>query len=399
MLRRAWSTAVTAAPPVQPARAAGSLWAWGKSEGGELGYGKDLPKRAGLLDARVQGKPRLVSAEPHRCVAVGRTHSAAITEDNRVLTWGLAKYGVLGNGTPDKEKCEAPLPAKLLPGDSDEHVAVACGEAHTALLTSEGICKTMGWGGSVSHGCGALGSGVLKSKLQPERIWVAGSEDVRLKAISAGAYHMLGLGFDGEAWVWGSGPGLLGNGRNGDALEPMPVSDLLDLDVHVVQVACGHNFNMALGADGVVWTWGRNDNGQLGLGGGFNLDMEKSPRPVEALQGEKIVSVAAGHNHAACVNDKGECYIWGYSAWVQPHKVTAALAQRKVRRVTCGHSFTAAVTEEGDLFMWGKHSFFVARTGVLGQGDFARVSQPALVPLPGPVTDVACGEHHVLALA
>ena len=67
---------------------------------------------------------------------------------------------------------------------------------------------------------------------------------------------MMGLGFDGEVWVWGSGPGLLGNGRNGDALEPMPVSDLLDLDVHIKQIACGSNFNMALSDEGVVWMWG-----------------------------------------------------------------------------------------------------------------------------------------------
>jgi len=146
-------------------------------------------------------------------------------------------------------------------------------------------------------------------------------------------------------------------------------------------------------------TFRRNDNGQLGLGGGFNLDMEKSPRPVEYLQNENVVSIAAGHTHAACVTDKGECYIWGYSAWVQPHKVTAALQGRKVQSVACGHSFTAALTVEGDLFMWGKHSVFVSRTGVLGLGHFSRVSQPELVSFPSPVLQVACGEHHVLALA
>lgn len=56
----------------------------------------------------------------------------------------------------------------------------------------------------------------------------------------------------------------------------------------VVQIASGHAFNLVLTSEGKVFTWGRNEQGQLGLGGGISMDvysMEALPLIIEALQG------------------------------------------------------------------------------------------------------------------
>lgn len=53
----------------------------------------------------------------------------------------------------------------------------------------------------------------------------------------------------------------------------------------------GHAFSLALTSEGEVYGWGRNDAGQLGLGGGLTMDvyaMENDPRLVELLAGEKV---------------------------------------------------------------------------------------------------------------
>lgn len=55
-----------------------------------------------------------------------------------------------------------------------------------------------------------------------------------------------------------------------------------------MQIASGHAFNLVLTKEGKVFCWGRNEQGQLGLGGGISMDvysMEAVPLIVEALQG------------------------------------------------------------------------------------------------------------------
>ena len=45
----------------------------------------------------------------------------------------------------------------------------------------------------MSSGPGALGHGELKSFDAPEKVHIAGTEDVRLQSISSGKTHMLGM--------------------------------------------------------------------------------------------------------------------------------------------------------------------------------------------------------------
>lgn len=76
----------------------------------------------------------------------------------------------------------------------------------------------------------------------------------------------------------------------------------------VQSVACGKDHTMCLTADGVVYSWGKNAKGELGLGD----DAERYiPTVVESLKGTPVIIIACGKNTSAAYTDDGTLYMWG----------------------------------------------------------------------------------------
>ena len=70
------------------------------------------------------------------------------------------------------------------------------------------------------------------------------------------------------------------------------------------RVAAGAATTFAVTADGALFAWGRNSEGQLGLGPGEAADEVTSPRRVPLGEGYLALSVAAGAAHSAVVAAK-----------------------------------------------------------------------------------------------
>ncbi|KAL5809261.1 hypothetical protein ACOSQ3_029952 [Xanthoceras sorbifolium] len=105
----------------------GRVYVFGGNQFGQLGTGADhaetLPK---LLDA-----PSLESKQAKK-VSCGARHSAILTEDGQVLSWGWNKYGQLGLGDSIDRNIPSQVPIDgCLPKD------VACGWWHTLLLAEK----------------------------------------------------------------------------------------------------------------------------------------------------------------------------------------------------------------------------------------------------------------------
>src|SRR5206468_3022949 len=104
------------------------------------------------------------------------------------------------------------------------------------------------------------GDGTFTNRSKPVRI----ANLPGVIAIAAGGRHGVALAPDGSVWVWGDDTyGQLGDGTFNSRPTPAPVLNLSGV-VAVAEKTGG--WSMVLKADGTVWTWGRNNDGQLGQG-------------------------------------------------------------------------------------------------------------------------------------
>ncbi|KAH0450145.1 hypothetical protein IEQ34_020837 [Dendrobium chrysotoxum] len=129
---------------------------------------------------------------------------------------------------------------------------------------------------------GALGiSSSLLDAYEPTKVT---SLPANIIAITVGHYHSLAVNADGEVWAWGRNEeGQLGCGLN----VPRQLERVLGLnDVNVQAVYVSGVVSTAVGDDGSLWVWGRSKRGQLGHGKGVTEAVK--PTKVEALLGHEI---------------------------------------------------------------------------------------------------------------
>jgi alpha-tubulin suppressor-like RCC1 family protein len=160
--------------------------------------------------------------------------------------------------------------------------------------------------------------------------------------------------------------GRLGNFDTTDQLYLEPV-EVLTVEHNIVQIASGKAYTLALTKDGILYGWGRNHQGQLGVGLGLAVDMyamQNIPEPIETdeLVNRRVTKVSAGPSHAACITSGGELFYWGMGLHLEPVRVNA-LMHTQVVDVVCGKEYTIAKDVDGHLYSFGK-----GKNGCLGQG-------------------------------
>lgn len=116
----------------------------------------------------------------------GYRHSAAVTEDGELYTWGEGDHGRLGHGD-----CNGRDIPTLVRDISDVGSAV-CGSAHTLVLSKDGkTVWSFGFGGA-----GQLGHGLVTNVFRPKI--VAQLKGLVIKKLCAGADFSLALTASGQ---------------------------------------------------------------------------------------------------------------------------------------------------------------------------------------------------------
>ena len=220
----------------------GDLYMWGYNNYGQLGVYTNVDKNTPVL---VNNSTTALPAKSVKYVALGGSHSAAITKDGSLYIWGWNSYGQLGDGTTTDRY----TPVKIM----DNVASANLGDDHSAAITKDGSLYM--WG---KNDCGQLGDGTTDNKTNKTRPHRVASN---VQSVELGDVHTTVISKDGGLYTWGYNYyGQLGNGTTTKSSNPIKIMN------DVVSCAGGYNHTVALKKDGTVYTWGRNNCGQLGDG-------------------------------------------------------------------------------------------------------------------------------------
>ncbi len=229
----------------------------------------------------------------------------------------------------------------------------------------------------------------------PASAYDMGAPDTPVR-LSAGLSHTAFVDQEGVLWTWGSNQsGQLGaeTQETGTDLEGtvIPLSSRpLQVMEDVASVSAGADFTVALKTDGTLWAWGGNDYGQLGNGSTTPSDL-----PICVL--DQVTAVSAGDYHVAALRADGSLWTWGDNLYGQlgdgtlESRSAPAKVLDQAAAVSAGAGSTAALLGDQTLWTWGDNLF-----GQLGDGTRASRSTPAKVL--DQVTAVSMGGYHAAAL-
>lgn len=278
---------------------AGGLWTFGLNNHGQTGHASPPgSKQPFVAEPREVILPDAIAA-----ASAGESHTLALSNSGEVWAAGSNGDGQLGLGP--KHGVSNPEFRLVQALKGERIVAVAAGGQHSLALSQDG--RVYAWG----HGhYGALGLGQHHLRWEAFPLPVQALAGVRVRSITAGAFHSGAIDEDGQAWVWGHGGSWqLGMGLNAHECLPQQLRALRNLE----QLCLGFSHSMSIGKHGEVAAWGTDENGSLGQGFRWPRLTSKVPEPVK---GVRLRSGAAGWKHSAGVSQDGRLYTWGWGGAV-----------------------------------------------------------------------------------
>jgi PKD repeat protein len=277
----------------------------------------------------------------------------------------------------------------VVAGNQIDVVQIAAGDSHTMALKPNGTLWA--WGRNME---GQLGYGdpittpfsVSPVQIGPDNAW---------NAIALGGRHSVALKPDGTLWAWGrNGDGQLGLGDNTIVSQPTPTQ--IGTENQWIAVLAGYISTAALKADGSLWTWGDNYYGQLGDG-----TTEDKHAPVQIGTEDRWIAVEGGDYHTVAVRSDGTLWAWGAN-WMGA--LGDGTTEEKLAPVQVGTDnqwiaaegggyHTLALKADGTLWAWGYNN-----EGQLGDTTRTDKTRPVQIGEENQWIAVAAGDFHSVAL-
>jgi alpha-tubulin suppressor-like RCC1 family protein len=389
----------------------GTLWSWGYNGDSRLGDGttenRTVPVRVcdtGATDCAAHPFSGAVA------IATGAAHTLVLKGDGTVWGWGFNGDGQVGDGTHETRSTPVPV-CDVGATDCAAHpltgvVAVAAGYQHSMALKADGT--VVGWGRNVD---GEVGDGSGNGQvLAPVNVCAVGAtapctavagnvlKDIRILAAGGGG-HSLAVGAQGAVFAWGynkSGQVGVGDSSNRRVFTPEPVcaagetSPCTKFLTGIVDVDAWSGSSLAIDANGALWGWGGNNDGELSMVTTTTCYSGSSCTEVPA---PVCASVDAPCKYSLALLNDGTIRTWGNNGFGQlgdgttenrttgPVRVCAVGGEvpctaflSDIAAISAGNYHSLALSNTGHLYAWGEGA-----TGALGDGAGANASVPVQV--------------------
>ena len=181
--------------------------------------------------------------------------------------------------------------------------------------------------------------------------------------ISTGGYHSLAIKAGGTLWSWGSNnDGQLGIGNTTDTNNTVQIGT----ETNWNKIATTANSSYAIKNDGTLWAWGENFYGQLGIGSNVNTNI-----PVQVGTANDWMEIAGGNLHALAIKYNGTLWAWGRNISGQLGDGTAIDKNSPVQigtdndwtEISAGTSHSLGRKTNGKISSWGSNIYGQTGTG------------------------------------
>jgi alpha-tubulin suppressor-like RCC1 family protein len=212
--------------------------------------------------------------------------------------------------------------------------------------------------------------------------------------LGIGGFHTLALTSDEQVYSFGmNDDGQLGIGNNDDRYIPILIEGIYN----VVQTAAGNAHSLLLTGNGQVYSFGENISGQLGIGNNNNV---KIPTLISLI--DNVVQISARENHSLLLTNNGHVYSFGDNALGQlgigndndnANIPTLIPELNRIVSVSAGSNFSLILNEYGQVYSVGSNAY-----GQLGIGTDDDSNVPILIPELNDIVQISAGGTHSLVL-
>lgn len=325
-----------------------ALWLWGRNNTGQLGDNSIIDKSSPIQTTSAGTNWKSVSSKG--------LFATGIKTDGTLWTWGYNGSGALGDNTVFNKSS----PVQTISGGTNWKSISSTSDAAAAIKTDGTLWM---WG---YNGRGLLGDSTVTNKSSPVQTAAAGNN---WKQVSVSGTRTAAVKTDGTLWVWGwAEAGVLGtNSRTVSHSSPTQTSTG---GTNWKQASVGSNMMAAVKTDGTLFTWGSGSFGELGT----DTNVARSTPTQTASAGTNWKQVSSGRFSMAAIKTDGTLWTWGRNNYGQLAKNDTLNRSSPTQTVSGGTNWfkvdaeetMLAIKTDGSLWAWGYNYFGSVGNGVAG---------------------------------